>query len=140
MSSHHAAGTTSSQAAYVRTYWLSTGLPNTSTTERFDRGRPARAAEGHPVDELGDPDEQQRGSDAGDVLVGAERHGEQRHQSAGEQSDRDRRGEAEEQRAGGVRRGEAEERTGVHRSLDAKVEDSGPLGVGLADGAVDERR
>ena len=85
-------------------------------------------------------DEADGQAQAADVLVGAERDGQQAHQGAGDEAHHDGADQAEPGVAGVEGHREAEEGARVHGALDAQVEDAGALGVGLAHRAVDERR
>ena len=85
-------------------------------------------------------DEPKGHADAGDVLVDADRHGEQRHQRPGGGTGDDRGDEPGPQRSGLLGGQEPDEGAGVHRPLDAEVEHAGALAEDRAEGAERERR
>ena len=97
------------------------------------------AGEDQPVRELAEADEADREADARDMLVRAEGHGHQCHHRPGSDPDHDGGNEAEQRRAGRPRGREAGKGAGVHRALDAQVENAAALGVGLAHRPVHER-
>ena len=98
------------------------------------------AGEEHAVGELAEADEHDGQAQAADVLVGTEGHRHQRHQGTGDEAHHDGAQQADQGVARLIGHGEAEEGPRVHRALDAQVEHAGALGVGLAHGAVHERR
>ena len=137
-STHHTAGASTRKATNVIGYWARMPAAGEQPVELRGDG-PLAAAEQQPVGEVAGGDQQQGGADAGDVLVHPQRHRQQRHQRSGERTGDDGRERSHGQRAGARGDQEADEGTGVHRALDAEVEDAGPLAQQRAERAEHQR-
>ena len=83
--------------------------------------------EHHPEGEVAARDQQQRRAETGDVLVDPEGDHEDAEQQPGHDAGAGGGGKSQHRRTGVVSDHEADEGAGIHRPLDAEVEDAGAL-------------